>query len=78
MTRSIRDIPKKAGRPKTTGRGEGVFVRFQRPQLPALDAWIDQQPEPKPSRPEAIRIALRDWLTGLGLLKAADERENRH
>ncbi len=28
------------------------------------------QPEPSPSRPEAIRLALKDWLTGLGLLKA--------
>ncbi len=25
-------------------------------------------PEPRPSRPEAIRLALKDWLTGLGLL----------
>ena len=73
MTQSIRDIPKKRGRPKTTGRGEGVLVRLQPPDLPALDAWIDRQPDPKPSRPEAIRTALRDWLAGLGLLKANDE-----
>ena len=26
-------------------------------------------PDPKPSRPEAVRPALKDWLTGLGLLK---------
>jgi len=34
-----------------------------------IDAWIAAQPEPQPSRPEAIRLALTDWLTGLGLLK---------
>ena len=31
-----------------------------------LDAWIIEKPEPRPDRREAIRIALRDWLTGLG------------
>ncbi len=39
----------------------------------ALDAWIAQQPNPKPSRSEAIRLALKDWLTGLGLLKHRDD-----
>jgi thiamine monophosphate kinase len=28
----------------------------------ALDAWIAQQPEPRPSRPEAIRRILRTAL----------------
>ena len=28
----------------------------------ALDAWIAQQPDPKPSRPEAIRRILRTAL----------------
>ena len=27
------------------------------------------------SRPEAIRLALKDWLTGLGLLKAGEDPE---
>lgn len=43
-------------------------MRLHPPQLAALDAWIEEQPAPKPSRPEAIRIALRDWLIGLGML----------
>lgn len=34
----------------------------------AIDAWITAQPDPKPSRPEAIRFALRDWLIGQGCL----------
>jgi len=34
------------------------------------------QPAPRPSQPEAIRLALKDWLTGLGYLKApADDPE---
>jgi hypothetical protein len=28
----------------------------------ALDAWIAEQPEPKPSRPEAIRLILKNSL----------------
>ena len=31
------------------------------------------QPDPKPSRPEAIRVALKDWLTGMGLLKHRED-----
>jgi len=37
--------------------------------VPQLDAWIAAQPEPRPSRPEAIRVVLRDWLAGMGLLQ---------
>jgi hypothetical protein len=29
-----------------------------------------------PTRPEAIRIALCDWLTGLDLIKERDDSEN--
>jgi hypothetical protein len=55
MRKSIRDIAKKGrGRPKSTGLGTGILVRMH-DQLDALDAWIDGQDDPKPSRPEAIR-----------------------
>ena len=56
MGKSIRDIPKKSrrGRPKTTGRGEGIMLRLHPPLLNALGVWIAAQ-EPPPSRPEAIR-----------------------
>lgn len=40
-----------------------------------LDAWISEQPEPRPSRPEAIRLAFRDWLTGLGYLPHREDPE---
>ena len=63
MGASIEDIPKsKRGRPSTGGRREGVMVRFDRDQLAALDRWIEGQPEPRPSRPEAIRLLLREKL----------------
>ena len=52
-----------------TGIGSSIGLRLY-PELDAgLDAWIAQQPDPKPSRPEAIRVALKEWLAGLGLLK---------
>ena len=66
---------KKRRGPVPTGKGTLIGVRLQPPDLPALDKWIAQQPEPKPSRPEAIRHALRDWLINLGLLKHRDDPE---
>lgn len=41
--------------PAATGKGTLVGVRLQPPDLAALDAWIAAQPEPSPSRPEAVR-----------------------
>jgi hypothetical protein len=49
---------KKRGRPVTTGKGHLVGVRLLAPALAALDAWITHQPEPRLSRPEAIRRIL--------------------
>lgn len=67
-------VPKKKRGPAPTGKGVQVQVRLQPDLLAALDAWIAEQPEPKPSRPEAIRYALRDWLIGMGML-ALDDKE---
>jgi hypothetical protein len=64
MKRSIRDIPKKRGRPKTTGRGEGVLVRLHKHQIAALDEWITTL-DPKPTRPEAIRRLVEQALRAL-------------
>jgi hypothetical protein len=62
MGKSIRDIPKKRrGRPKTTGRGEGVLVRIHKDLARAIDEWRDGQ-EGKVSRPEAIRRLLDQAL----------------
>lgn len=55
MTKPVKDIPKKRrGRPKTTGRGAGVLVRFQSDAMKSLDRWSARQQD-TPSRPEAIR-----------------------
>jgi hypothetical protein len=63
---------KRRGRPPT-GIGGNVGLRLY-PELQAgLDAYIAGQPDPKPSRPEAIRALLRDSLGGRGLLKDSEE-----
>lgn len=38
------------------------MVRLQPDQLAALDRWIDTQPDPKPSKPEAIRRLIEKAL----------------
>ena len=77
MASSISDTSKKRGRgrPSTGGQMPGVMVRMPPSDIASLDTWIAAQPEPRPSRPEAIRLALKDWLTGLGLLKHRDDPE---
>lgn len=42
------------------------MVRLQPEHLAALDAWIARQPEPRPSRPEAIRRLVHDNLRAYG------------
>jgi hypothetical protein len=55
-----------AERPETTARNESV-VRLQSELMSKIDAWIQNQPEPKPGRSEAIRRlleqALQLWIT---------------
>lgn len=71
---SIADSSKKRGRPPT-GIGKAIGLRLY-PELDAgLDAWIADQPDPKPSRPEAIRHALTDWLTGQGYVRHREDPE---
>jgi hypothetical protein len=50
---SISNIRKKVGRPPVGATP--LTVRVPPGELAALDAWIDAQPDPKPSRPEALR-----------------------
>jgi hypothetical protein len=52
-----------------------VRIRLQASELAPLDRWIENQ-EPRPTRPEAIRRVLRNWLIGAGLLKAREDRSN--
>jgi hypothetical protein len=55
-------VTRPAGRPITTGLGVPALVRLHPPLLDNLDAWISAQPEPRPSRPEAIRRILGEAL----------------
>lgn len=41
----------------------------------AVDAWREAQPDPKPTRAEALKLALTDWLTGMGYLRDRDDPE---
>jgi hypothetical protein len=54
-------ITKKRG-PKPTGKGTLIGVRLLPGLLRPLDEWIANQPDPKPSRPEAIRRILQERL----------------
>jgi len=42
--------------------GTSINVRLQPDQLAALDAWIERQGEPRPTRPEAIRLMMEQRL----------------
>jgi hypothetical protein len=46
--------------------GTMVGVRLQPDQLALLDAWVARQPDPKPSRPEAVRQILAGALGAHG------------
>jgi hypothetical protein len=54
-------ITRKRG-PKPTGKGTLIGIRMLPDLLAALDAWIEKQDNPKPSRPEAARRLLWDAL----------------
>jgi hypothetical protein len=41
--------------PLPTGKGEQVVVRLQPPLMAAIDAWVTEQPDPRPTRAEALR-----------------------
>jgi hypothetical protein len=47
-----------------TGKGTPIEVRVSPQELSHLDAWIAAQPEPRPSRPEAIRRILAKVVVG--------------
>ena len=68
---------RKLGRPRVNS--EDVHVRLTRPALDTLDTWIASQPEPRPSRPEAIRRILSQALVkpadaGAGSISAEDRK----
>jgi hypothetical protein len=64
MAKSIRGTKKKRGRPKTTGTGSQIGMRWQSAELAAIDAWRGRQ-EDQLSRADAIRR-----LVALGLKRS--------
>lgn len=60
---AIADSEKRRGRGRPeTGIGPAIGLRLHPELSNDLDAWIAAQPEPKPSRPEAIRILMKQAL----------------
>jgi hypothetical protein len=54
MGKSIKGTTKKRrGRPATTGKGTQIGMRWQSPELSAIDSWMEKNNVA--SRPEAIR-----------------------
>lgn len=47
--------PQKRRGPAPTGKGVPVQVRCQPSLLASVDNWVSTLPDPKPTRPEAIR-----------------------
>ena len=68
MAQSTTVITKKRRGPKPTGKGTLVGVRLQPDDLALLDRFIAEE-RPDISRPEALRIAFRDWAIGMGYTK---------
>lgn len=54
MAKSIRGTKKRRGRPKTTGSGVQIGMRWQQSTLDEVDAWSARQDD-APGRAEAIR-----------------------
>ena len=65
MGKSISVLQKKRGRPPT---GVDPLLNFRSPPdlTGRIDAWAAEQPDPKPSRSEAIRRLLEDRLSQEG------------
>ena len=57
------DSAKKSKRGRPSVDSEAVNVRFERQTLTRIDAWVAAQPDPKPTRPEAVRRLLEKALT---------------
>jgi hypothetical protein len=63
MGKSIHVTKKSRGRPKTTGSGTQIGMRWQETVLTSIDEWRQKQPE-APSRTDAIRRLVELGLAG--------------
>ena len=67
MPRAISVSRKPRGRPPVGSTNIGV--RIPPKLLKAIDQFVADQSEPKPTRPEAVRLLTADALIGAGYLK---------
>lgn len=59
--------------PPPPGSGAELGVLLQPSELACLDAWIARQPEPRPTRPEAVRLLMEKGLAADGMSATAEE-----
>jgi hypothetical protein len=64
---NVSNTGKKIGRPAVNATP--LTVRVPPDLLADLDRFIAEEPDPKPSRPDAIRRLLSDALVAMGLRK---------
>lgn len=75
MHTSMADINNsKRGRP--LANTTGLMVRVPQDLLAALDRFIAEECAPETSRPEALRLAFRDWAVGHGYLENSPPKED--
>lgn len=75
MALSISKTKSLGGRPRTDAKP--VLVRLPPKALSSLDTWIARQPEPRPSRPEAIRRLIEEALSRPGEQRQSDASLDR-
>jgi hypothetical protein len=74
MAKSIRGIKKSRGRPRTTGPGVQIGIRWQAAELAAIDAWRRHE-DGKLSRADAIRRLVEDALGASAALRPASGKQ---
>ena len=62
MNAATGDNEKRTRKPRAKQTGKMIGVRLQPDQLAAVNLWIAAQPEPRPSRPEAMRRLIEQAL----------------
>lgn len=62
MTKQDFSVTKKRGRPQGRVKPPTSVLRLPDDLLEKIDAWIAAQPDPKPSRPEAVRTLVEAAL----------------
>jgi len=69
---SISVKQKKRGRP-ATGKTPITGVRLSDDLSEGIDRYIADQPQPPPTKSDALREIIRDWLIGHGYLDSSKD-----